>query len=285
MAEVNRPIELTEDDFQAFRDMIYRSIGVNLTEAKRALTISRLSRRLKELQLQTIGEYLRYVEKNPGELEIMFNLITTNVTKFFRESHHFDFLNQEYLPHLEAMASSDQDKQIRAWSAGCSTGEEPYTMAIVLNEFFSKKKGWKIKILASDINTETLKKAAEGVYSRKEVEGISYPLLKKYFKLGTGSNEGLFKVKDELKRLVTFRRVNLTAEEDFPIKQGLNFIFCRNVFIYFDKETQTRVLRKFNAHLVPGGVLMLGHSESINSTHGNPGNWRLLKHTIYEKIP
>ncbi len=276
---------LTDKEFLAIREMIYNSIGVNLTESKRALTISRLSRRLRELQLKDVSAYLGYVRENPGELDTMFNLITTNVTKFFRENHHYAYLVEEYLPRLEELAAAGLvPRRLRCWSAGCSTGEEPYTIAMVLHRYFKGHKNWKIQILASDINTETLQKAREGIYSKDEVEGIPYENLKTYFKLGTGPNAGFFKVKDMLRELITFRRINLTSAGEYPVGEALNFIFCRNVFIYFDKETQQRVLKRYHRHLMEGGLLFLGHSESINTVSGNAGRWRLLKHTIYQKL-
>lgn len=272
---------LNDEDFFALRSLVYQNIGVNLTDAKRSLVISRLSKRLRELNITVFSDYMNLIKTNSDELEILFNLITTNVTKFFREEHHFNYLTDVYLPNLEQQAGSDK-KTIRAWSAACSTGEEPYTLAMVLHNYFEKKKDWKIKILASDINTETLSKAENGIYTKDEVSDIPYNLLTKHFMLGTGENKGLFKVKDELKKLISFKQINLTGNKPFPIGDELNFIFCRNVFIYFDKETQGKVLSRFNDHLSRDGILFLGHSESIH-TPGSKDVWRLIRHTIYEK--
>ncbi len=284
-AATGKQFELTDNEFMAIHEMIYNAIGVNLTESKRALTVSRLSRRVRELQLNSIGDYLKHVKHNPGELDMMFNLLTTNVTKFFREVHHYDYLVDVYLPRLEEMAAAGLvPRRLRCWSAGCSTGEEPYTLALVLHRYFKGRKGWKIQILASDINTETLRKAEEGVYSRAEVADIPYEQLKTYFKLGTGSNTGLFRVKDVLRDMIDFRRINLTAAGDYPISSPLNFIFCRNVFIYFDKQTQKQVLMHYHRNIMAGGLLFLGHSESINTVSADAGMWRLIKHTIYEKL-
>ena len=194
--------QLSNEEFDILRKKVYGEIGVNLTDAKKPLTISRLSKRLKELGISTFSQYIKYLEDNQGELEHLFNLITTNVTKFFREEHHFAYLENTFLPWFEEQITQEGlKKEIRVWSAGCSTGEEPYTLAMVLDNYFQHKKDWNIKILASDINTETLSKASKGIYTDKEVEGIPYNYLTKYFQLGTGPNKGLFKVKDQAKKL------------------------------------------------------------------------------------
>ena len=145
------------------------------------------------------------------------------------------------------------------------------------------KKGWSLSILATDINTEALRKAREGSYTSHDVKDIPYDWLKKYFKLGTGPNQGLFKVKENLKRMIEFRQLNLTSREKFPIREPLDFIFCRNVFIYFDRETRAGVLRRFHEHLQPNGHLFLGHSESINPADEQNARWQSVKHTVYKK--
>ncbi len=285
MANNNNIGELSEDEFNAIRRLVYDSIGVNLTDAKRALVVSRLSNRLRELDMNSFSKYIKLLERDKKELNVLFNRITTNVTKFFREDHHFDYLTGVFLPALEASVQKrDTRKKIRAWSAGCATGEEPYTIAMVLDNYFRGKKGWDIKIMASDINTETLDKAKKGIYTRKEVEGIPYEFLKRYFKMGTGVNEGKFKAKDTLQKLIDFRLVNLTDSKEYPIADSLHFMFCRNVFIYFNKETQQRILGRYYSHLIGGGLLFIGHSESINTAAKEAGSWKLIKHTIYEKV-
>ena len=278
--------KLSTRDFQAVRQIVYDSIGVNLTEAKKALVVSRLSKRLRELKMQTFKQYFQFLQESPGEVEIMFNYLTTNVTRFFREKHHFEHLCLEYLPYWESGAGKDSGKKkIRAWSAGCSTGEEPYTLAMVLHDYFQGKNGWSINILASDVNSAVLEKACAGIYTRQEVEGIPYNYLKKYFKLGTGPNAGFFKVKIVLQDLIAFRRINLVSPEKYPAAGSLNLIFCRNVFIYFDREIRRRILEHFHRSLFPGGLLFLGHSESINTLDRRTGRWRMLRHTVYEKMP
>ncbi len=280
---VNR---LSARDFQTVRQIVYDSIGVNLTEAKKALVISRLSKRLRELKMQDFAQYFQFLHENPAETEIMFNYLTTNVTKFFREKHHFEYLFREYLPHWESRSENSLvKKRIRAWSAGCSTGEEPYTLAMVLLDYFKNKKDWSVNILASDVNTAVLKKAYAGIYARQEVEGIPYNSLKKYFKLGVKTNTGFFKVKKILQKIISFQQINLVSPEKFPAAGSLNMIFCRNVFIYFDLEVRRKILERFHRSLLPGGLLFLGHSESINTLDDKNGQWRVCRHTVYEKIP
>ena len=283
---INNVLDISSDDFNAIRHLVYNAIGVNLTDAKKALVVSRLSKRVRDLNLDSFSRYIRHLEVNPAEAGVLFNCVTTNVTSFFREKHHFEYLENTYLPGLEAFYAKSEKataKKLRVWSAGCSTGEEPYTLAMVLCNYFKNKKNWQIKILATDVNTEALHKGLKGIYSRKESEGIPYDCLKSYFKLGTGPNSGFFKANERLQALIDFRQLNLKGSGDYPLSDPCNIIFCRNVFIYFDKETRSRILRQFHRLLVPGGLLFLGHSESINTSSEESGRWRLLRHTIYQK--
>ena len=286
MTVINNVMDISANEFNVIRTLVYDAIGVNLTDAKKALVVSRLSRRVRDLNLDSFSLYIRHLEENPGEAGVLYNCVTTNVTSFFRERHHFDYIENTYLPGMEVSYAKSEKavvKKIRIWSAGCSTGEEPYTLAMVLSSYFKSKKNWQMKILATDVNTEALQKGRAGIYSRKEAEGIPYDYLKSYFKLGTGPNSGYFKANERLQALIDFRQLNLTGSGDYPLKDPFNIIFCRNVFIYFDKETRSRILRQFHRLLVPGGLLFMGHSESINTTSEQSGRWRLLKHTIYQK--
>lgn len=236
------------------------------------------------MQLSSFEQYLHYIKENTREKEVLINLITTNVTSFFREKHHFTYLTETYLPFLEQKVQKEGlPKKVRIWSSASSTGEEPYSIAITLLEYFRHKRDWKMEILASDINTEVLKKANKGIYKKEEVSGVPYPLLKKYFLLGKGKNEGLLKVKDEVKKIITFRRMNLAMDEPFPIKEPLNVIFCRNVFIYFKRDTQEKIIRRFYDLLQDDGLLILGHSESISQQQKILGTWKLVHQTVYQK--
>ena len=275
--------KISDKNFKAIQDLVYDNIGVNLTEKKRALVISRLSKRLRELGLNDFGSYIDYLKENEAELEVMFNLITTNVTRFFREQHHFDYLKEKYFPCvLKEAKKNNRPKKLRIWSSACSTGEEPYSLAILAHNFFEDK-DWEIEILASDINTEVLKIAQKGIYIKEKVKKIPYELLKKYFRLGTGDNQGLFKVKKKLQKLIKFRQLNLTAKKPYPIEKPLDIIFCRNVFIYFNKQTQNYILDKFYNNLIDSGLLFMGHSEKIDIINRQQKKWKMLEPTIYQR--
>ncbi|MFW5787136.1 MAG: CheR family methyltransferase [Halanaerobiales bacterium] len=274
--------KLSDKEFSRIKKIVFENIGINLTDRKKALVVSRLSRRLRELNFAGFEQYIEYLKDNPAEIEKLSNRITTNVTHFFRERNHFIYLKNIFLPEL---VKNKGKRVIRAWSAGCSTGEEPYTIALVLKDFFADRdKSWKINILASDINTDVLKTAARGIFSKKSVSKIPYDLLKEYFLLGTGNNQNKFKVKKEIRDLITFRKINLNTGKSYPIGEPLDFIFCRNVFIYFDSDTQARILDRFYNNIYTGGRLFLGHSEKINPAQCQGECWRLCAPTIYKRL-
>lgn len=273
---------ITDSEFQIIQQMVYEQTGIKLGQQKKAMVQSRLMKRLKLLNCPNFGKYLKMVKTNPAERTVMFNLLTTNVTKFFRESSHFDFVCDKFLPRF--LTGEGKKRPLRVWSAGCSTGQEPYSLAIVLTEYFNAHAGNGFEILASDINTAVLNKAREGIYSWEEVNEIPYDLLRKYFKLGTGINAGVFKAKDVLRQKVSFKYVNLADHQtDFPVGGKYDLIFCRNVFIYFDQETKGRTVKRFYDRLHPGGVLFLGHSESLNLNDAKLGTWSVKQHTVYQK--
>lgn len=273
---------LSEGAFEDIRRMVYEETGIKLSQQKKAMIHSRLMKRLKQAGCPAFEQYVKTVKLNPNEREIMFNLLTTNVTKFFRESHHFDFLKEGFLPGF--LKNSGRTRPLKVWSAGCSTGQEPYTLALVLDEYFAAMPGRDFRITASDINTEVLKKAAKGIYQWEEVNEIPYEWLKKHFKLGTGPNSGLFKVKDNLRKKVNFKYFNLAVPGGNEKDETLyDIIFCRNVFIYFDQETKANVVKMFYNRLTPGGCLFLGHSESLNINDRRIGQWAIQQHTVYKK--
>lgn len=273
---------ISEEVFETIRRMVYEETGIKLSTQKRAMIQSRLMKRLKQIGCPTFERYVKTVKLNPGERAVMFNLLTTNVTKFFRESHHFDFLREKFLPDF--MARTGQTRPLKVWSAGCSTGQEPYTLAIVLNEYFESYPGRDFRITASDINTDVLKKASDGIYIWEEVNEIPYELLKKYFKLGTGPNSGLFKAKDSLRKRINFKYFNLAVPGGKEQENTVyDIIFCRNVFIYFDQETKRNTIRMFYNRLSSEGCLFLGHSESLNLNDPRMGNWSIQQHTVYKK--
>lgn len=277
---------LTDGDFRFIKKLVAEEIGVNLTDGKRSMVVSRLSRRLRDLNLADFSAYTAYIKQNPGELPILANLITTNVTTFFREEHHFSYLKATILPHLvEEARQGRRPPRVKIWSAGCSTGEEPYTLAMVMEEFVAANRGWDYRILASDINTQVLDLAKAGIYGVRQVKPIPYRLLTKYFYLGTEENKGFFKVKEALQRRLEFRVINLIKETAYPPGRDWDLILCRNVFIYFTRQTQEEILGRYWFRLRPQGHLFLGHSETIDTAPERGGRkWRLMGNTIYQRL-
>ncbi len=270
------PFAISDDEFNNFRSLIYKEAGINLSDLKRALVQSRLTKRIKILGVGTFGDYYRYLISNFDDEKIHFiNAITTNKTDFFRENRHFEFMKETVLPKLESSGRGS----IRIWSAGCSTGEEPYSIAMTLREYFEKTKKPDMKILASDIDTQVLESGREGIYEYEKIRDIDISLLKKYFIRGSGNNEGLFKVKDSIKQMIVFRRLNL-QDQNYPMKKKFDIIFCRNVIIYFDKDTQKKIFMKFHDHLKDDGFLFIGHSENITTF---TDRFHLIGNTIYRK--
>lgn len=268
-------VAISTEEFQRFRTLIYNESGISLNEQKQGLVSSRLSKRLRELGLSTFSEYYDQLTRDPSREEFtrMLDLISTNKTDFFREPKHFEYLREEILPQL------GQEKRIRIWSSACSTGEEPYTIAMTLCDSLSDAAQWDCKILASDLSTRVLAKAAAGVYDADRVHDVPPETVKRHFLRGRGASEGVLKVKPHLSAMIQFRRLNL-MDEQFPIKSPLDLIFCRNVMIYFDRPTQERLVNKFYRYLRPGGHLFIGHSESLQwVTHP----FRTMAPTIYRK--
>lgn len=273
MANFTNIKQLTESDFEYFRNVVYQESGIKLSDMKKALMQSRIMRRLRYLRLPNYESYKEYLQTNYDEEIVHFvNAVTTNKTDFFRENQHFEFLSETVLPEKV------NKKQIRIWSAGCSTGEEPYSIAITLKEFL-KDKSIDAKILATDIDTTVLEHAYRGIYKYETVQNIKPDILKKYFYRGSGDNEGMFKVKDSVKELVTFKRLNLQMDK-YPMKKKFDIIFCRNVIIYFDKETQRKLFNKYYDYLDNDGYLFIGHSENLS---GVTEKFKHLGRTIYRK--
>jgi len=266
---------ITTDEFHRFRTLIYDESGITLSDQKRTLLASRLSKRIHELGLGTFSDYYERVTKDSTREEFtrMLDLISTNKTDFFREPKHFDFLRERILPEQA------KSQGIRIWSSACSTGEEPYTIAMTLYEGVSNPTQWNFKILASDLSTRVLAKAAAGVYDEERFRDVPSEVLKRHFLRGQGDSASKYKVKPHLSSLIQFRRLNL-MDERFPIKSPLDLIFCRNVMIYFDRPTQERLVNKFHRYLRPGGYLFIGHSESLQWVE-HP--FKSLAPTIYQK--
>lgn len=250
----------THSDFDHIRTLVRRHTGISLTEGKRDLVYGRLARRLRQLRLTSFREYCALLEaEESDELTQFVNAITTNLTAFFRESHHYDYLATVLLPGI--LRSRTQHRRLRLWSAGCSTGEEPYSLAMVVRETVPLAQGWDVKILATDIDSNVLATAEQGVYAAEKVHDMAPQRLQRWFKKGTGSKAGLVRVVPVLQRLITFRQLNLMAV--WPMRGPFDVIFCRNVVIYFDKPTQQKLLDRFAELLAPQGFLFVGHSESL----------------------
>ncbi|MCC7423134.1 MAG: hypothetical protein IT428_22895 [Planctomycetaceae bacterium] len=273
--------QLTDEEFAAFRDLIYREAGISLSPAKRTLVASRLAKRLRQLNMDSYAEYYEFVVREGNrsdEHQQMINCITTNKTEFFREPHHFDYLRQRLIPQ---MAANPVRRTLRIWSAGCSTGEEPYTIAITVLEALGVSHDWDVRILASDIDTEVLAKAEAGMYPLESLETLSESIKRKYFLRGSGSLNGMCRVRPEVQRMIDFRRINL-IEDSWPLRTTFDMVFCRNVLIYFDRPTQERLVQRFSDRLNPEGHLFLGHSENVAwlATH-----LAALGNTIYRLRP
>ncbi|KKO18699.1 MAG: protein-glutamate O-methyltransferase [Candidatus Brocadia sp.] len=275
-------IDINDKEFGLFQRLIYNKSGINLTPAKKELLKSRLIKRLRERSLTSFKEYYQYVteEDTTGEeLVSMLDCISTNLTEFFRESAHFDFLSENVLPVLLENKRKNREKKIRIWCAGCSTGEEPYSISMILSERIEQLSKWDIKILATDLSTRVLKKATQGIYAKERLRDIPLQMLNTYFKKESHNLKDCYQINDFLKGLIAFRRLNLT-DEIFPFKGQFDFIFCRNVMIYFDKQTQSELVSKFYKHLAPEGYLFIGHSESLAGTETR---FRYVRPTVYQK--
>ena len=269
--------DLREIDFEKISRLVYNLCGINLHEGKKELVKARLNKRLREGSFRSFAEYFKYVTTKGGsdELIAMIDSLSTNLTSFFREEKHFHKLHAI----LPEMARSSYQSRFRIWCAGCSTGEEPYSLAITLKEVLNGRgQGADVKILATDISTRVLRTAAAGIYSSDRVKKVSGPLLRKYFQIGQGAWGGNYRVKKDLRNVVKFMRFNLMEKPSFG--EPFDIIFCRNVMIYFDKETQGRLINRFYDCLREGGWLFIGHSESLT---GLSHSFKYIEPSVYRK--
>jgi chemotaxis protein methyltransferase CheR len=272
-----REFNYTDADFERVCALVYKSVGIRLSEAKRDLVYGRLARRIRQLELGSFREYLDVVEAHPErEFTDFVNAITTNLTSFFRERHHFDALRGKVLPEL--MRARAAARRVRIWSAGCSTGEEPYSLAMTVADAFPPASGWDVKILATDLDTNVLAHAREGVYAEDRLRHLPDDVKSRWLRRGRGANGGNVRVAPELQRLVTFNQLNLM--ESWPMRGPFDVIFCRNVVIYFDKPTQTRLFERFADMLSDDGYLFVGHSETLYRV---TDRFELIGQTIYRK--
>lgn len=271
-----REFDFTEKDFLRVKKVVYDFAGIDLNDSKKNLVYNRLAKRIRFLDMNSFSGYLDYVEEQ-GEAEFvhLINAITTNLTFFFRENHHFEYLANQVIPML--LEKNKASKKIRIWSAGCSTGEEPYSIAIVLKEVVPQ--GWDARVLATDLDTNVVQTGQTGVYKIDRLKGVSDERKKRWFLKGSGAREGYVRVKPELQQIIDFGQINLMNE--WPIRDAIDVIFCRNVVIYFDKETQARLFDRYANLLPDNGHLFIGHSESLYKVCDR---FELLGQTIYRKI-
>ena len=255
--------QLSDGLFQKFSDLVYEKTGIFLKPEKKELLNARLGKRLRATGIASFKEYYEHVthDRSGGELVHLIDSVSTNFTSFFRENSHFELLSGTVLPGF-VKEGRGKKKDILLWSSASSSGEEPYTMAMVVEDFVSRHPGTRYRIMATDISTRVLAQAKSGVYAEERVAKVPTPFLKKYFQKGVGGSDGFVKVKEDLRQKVQFDHFNLMG--DFPWREAIDVIFCRNVMIYFNRETQQELVRKFHQALTPGGYLFIGHSESIN---------------------
>ena len=265
-----------EEDFAALRALVKAHTGIHLTEQKRELGYGRLSRRLRALGLESFRAYRDLLERNEGDELVQFcNAITTNLTSFFREAHHFQYLRE----HLLAPRAADPrgTRRLRFWSAGCSTGEEPYSLSMTLHESLPDLRRWDIRVLATDLDTDVLARGSRGVYDEERVRTLSPERLERFFRRQRAPSTG-YCVANELRELIVFRELNLM--HTLPMKGPFDAIFCRNVVIYFDKDTQRQLFARIAQLQRSGDILFLGHSENLFRVNDD---YTLVGKTIYRR--
>ena len=271
--------ELTKVVFLKFSQLIENEVGIHLSEAKMPLLTARLAKRLRRLELPTFRAYFERVLVDADERVAMFDAISTNETRFFREPKHFEFLDQHLLPAIKAQAlRGERPKTLHVWSAGCSTGEEPYSLAMTLLTHFDPME-WDLRIHATDLSTRVLDFARAGVWPMSRVAEIPKTLLRRFFLHGTGTNRNTCKAGDDLRSIIRFGRLNLT-DPQLAMPEGYDLVFCRNVLIYFRNAMRSQVVGNLLHHLQEGGHLFLGHAETLAGIAAGP---RTVIPTVYVK--
>ena len=273
--------KMSDEEFNQLSDFITENYGIKMPPAKRVMLQSRLHKRLRELNITSYKEYSEYIFSKKGTEEIinMIDVVSTNKTDFYREPKHFDFLIETILP--EFISRNDRSQKLKVWSAGCSSGEEAYTLSFVISEFFEKYGGFDYTILGTDISTRILKKAVEGIYEERKVDPVPLEIKKKYLLKSKNREKKLVRIVPRLRNKAKFMRLNFMEEFYNNVDEQFDIIFCRNVLIYFDRPTQEKVINNLSAKLKKSGYFFLGHSESIN---GLKVPLVQLKPTIFLKI-
>ncbi len=265
--------DLSNQEFERLRRLVQRHTAIELSDGKRALVFSRFSRRLRALGLSTFGQYCDLVETGDAtEIGILATTITTNFTRFFRENHHFEFLQQSLDRYSES-------RRLRIWSAGCATGEEPYSIAMTLLDAIPDIASWDIRILATDIDANALQLADAGIYPHDRVADLDEALCRRWFQRGRGDFSGRIRVKPEIRKHISFRELNLI--DAWPMREHYDIIFCRNVMIYFGWDFKETLVERFAAMQEPGDLLFVGHSENLTSISGA---YRPVERTVYERV-
>ena len=266
---------LSDGDFRRIQDLVAERTGIFLSDDKRDLVYNRFSRRLRALQLERFSEYCDYVENDDGtEFQEFIDTITTNLTSFFRENHHFEYLTDKVMPGL--LATNAGNRRIRIWSAGCSSGEEPYSIAAALCSFEQHLRGWDLKILATDLDSKCIANGKRGIYSTDRVRDLPPSRRGDWFR---SIDDASVEMAENVRQLITFRRLNLMSH--WPMKGPFDVLFCRNVVIYFDKPTQQVLFNRFADLMSPGGHLFVGHSENLNNVCDR---FELIGKTVYRKV-
>lgn len=271
-----REYEFTEDTFQRVRRLVHTELGISLAQSKRELVYRRLSRRLRALRLADFDSYLKLIEqRHSDELQNFCNALTTNLTSFFREPHHFEFLDEQLLPELER--KNADTRRIRIWSAGCSSGEEAYSVAMVALEALGHLRGWDIRILATDIDSNVLERARHGIYHGESLEKVDAARLVRWFHRVGRSRQ--YRVCQEVRQLIAFKRLNLI--DQWPMAGPFDLILCRNVIIYFDRQTQRDIIERMARLQRPDDHLILGYAESLLDVSTR---YRLIGQSVHRRV-
>jgi len=272
---------LKDSEFEKFSRYVYDKCGINLHDGKKELVKARLGKILRQRDFRSFSQYYDYVvnDKSGNELILLLDSISTNLTYFFREPQHFDFLRSKALPEIIKMKMSSRNNCLRFWSAGCSSGEEAYSIAIAVSEIFNNREDWQTKILATDLSTKVLATAHNGEKKKKKIESIPYELRRRYFQKGDNRWKGYFRVKQEVRKKISFERLNFM--EEFYFNVPFDVIFCRNVMIYFDNPTKEALIGKFFQNLSNGGYLFAGHAESLT---GLKHPFKYIQPSVYQRV-
>ncbi len=271
--------ELTQGEYELFRRLIYEQAGINLGDQKHQLLRARLGKRLRAGDFSSYRAYYEHVKADPtgAELSALIDAVSTNTTHLFREPQHLQFLARTLRAQLEDRKWRAGNRDLRIWSAGCSTGDEPYSVAMTVDDVAGTQMEW--KILATDVSTRVLAQARRGLYETHRLGTVPAQFRTRYFRRAAGRDPAQVEVSPELRARITYAHLNL-MRESYPFRHGFNYIFCRNVMIYFDRPTQQRVVAKMTAHLRPGGYLLIGHSESLNAIEHS---LHYVQPTVYQR--